>query len=384
MTRWALSGVGMITAVGADPASCFRAFCEGRSGNAPLEVFDATRYHTKRGYEIHDRPDGRDRPLRASRWLTEAIRQAIASAGLGPDEVRRAPILVGTGLRELRSLELWHAESAALGVADLHFGGAAARAPGTVGPVVTLSNACAASSFALALAEDMLALGEADVAIAAGTDAMNESMFGVADRTSADGSELLQPFDRDRKGVILGEGAAAVVLERPERLAARGRRPLAWLRGTGVTCCAYHETAPSLAGVKRAMLEAHRRSGVSVDEIDVLFAHGTGTQLNDENEVKAFRAVFGERATRVPITAIKSMTGHTSGPSGLHSLVTAIETMRQGRIPPTVGFRCPLAEGEGLDIVHGEARPGRPRIAQIDAFGFGGVNAVTIVERSDA
>jgi 3-oxoacyl-[acyl-carrier-protein] synthase II len=268
-------------------------------------------------------------------------------------------------------------------VQDLHFGGALRDRLGLRGLALTFSNACSASSFALGLATDMIALGETDVAIAAGCDSLTESMVGLADRANpGTPPERLQPFDRDRLGVVLGEGAGAVVIESEARARARGAQPRAWLRGVGMSCDAFHDTAPSLEGVVRAMRDAHARSGTDPREVDLLLAHGTGTALNDQNEIAAFRVFFGVHASGVIISGLKSMTGHTSGASGIIGVISAIECMVQSRVPPTIGLVSPLAEGKGLDFVTGSARRATVRLAQVDAFGFGGVNAVAILERS--
>jgi 3-oxoacyl-[acyl-carrier-protein] synthase II len=382
--RWAITGTGMLSSVGEGTRASFDALCLGRSGNNPLQAFDASKYNVKRAYEIMDRPaDGADRPGRSTSWLCRAVAEALESAGLSAADWRSLPVLTGTGLRELRSFELWSTGGHPMQVHELHFGGALRDRIGLHGPSLTFSNACSASNFALGLAADMIALGEADAAIVAGCDSLTESMVGLADRASPLHAERLQPFDRDRRGVILGEGAAALVLESEARVAARGARPLAWLRGVGMSCDAFHETAPSLDGVVRAMRDAHRRSGVTPAQIDLLLAHGTGTALNDQNEIHAFRTVFGEHAPRVMITGIKSMTGHTSGASALIGVIGAIESMAQGRVPPTIGLSTVLPEGEGLDFVVEAARPARVKVAQVDAFGFGGVNAVAVVEGVD-
>jgi len=146
-----------------------------------------------------------------------------------------------------------------------------------------------------------------------------------------------------------------LVLEDGEKAERRGARPLAWLRGVGMSCDAFHETAPDPSGLERAMRDAHRRAGVRPAEIDLLMAHGTGTALNDLNEMLAFRSVFGARAGAVMISAIKSMTGHTSGASGLMGVITAIECTRESRVPPTVGLDAAMPEAEGLDSVFKEA-----------------------------
>jgi 3-oxoacyl-[acyl-carrier-protein] synthase II len=381
--RSAVTGVGMVSSIGADAGACFAALCEGRSGNKPLQAFEASRYNVRRAYEIADRPPGgADRKGRSTGWLCQAVAEALETAALLPGDGRRLATVVGTGLRELRSLELWWAAAQPLRLQELHFGHALAEANGLRGSAITLSNACSASNFALGIAEDMLRLDEADAVIVAGCESISESMFGLADRANPLHPEWVRPFDRDRRGVVLGEGAAAVVLEDEERAKRRGARPLAWLRGVGMSCDAFHETAPDANGLALSMRDAHRRSGVQPGQIDLLMAHGTGTALNDLNELLAFRTVFGPAASRVLITAIKSMTGHTGGPSGLMSLITAIACMREERVPATFGLEVAMPEAEGLDIVAGTARPASPRMVQVNAFGFGGVNAVAVLEKA--
>ena len=377
-----VTGAGIVTSVGSNREVCFAALCDGVTGNKPLQSFDQSRFNLTRAYEIADPPaPQRDTRARATRWLCAAVDEAIKMSGLLPHQGRQA-ILVGTGLRELRGVELWWADRQAFEVAELNFGRALRRVTKTKGPIISISNACAASNSALGLAEDLLVLGEAEAVIVAGCDSVTESMFGLVDRTSMLGPEYVQPFDRNRRGVLLGEGAAAVVLESAERAADRGASPLALLRGVGMSCDAYHETAPDRGGILQSMIDAHQRSGVSPDEIDLLLVHGTGTALNDKTEALAIRDLFGVRAGGMIITALKSMIGHTSGASGLIGMVTAIECLNQGRVPPTIGLTMPIEEAEGLDIVVGEVRITPVQIAQVNAFGFGGVNAVAVLERA--
>jgi 3-oxoacyl-[acyl-carrier-protein] synthase II len=374
-----ITGTGMVSSVGDSTRGCFTALCNGVTGNRPLASFDPSRFNLKRAYEIADRPHGRrDCKGRATRWLCAAVTEALNMAGLDPRK-GHVPAIVGSGLRELRGLELWLADDQPLEAAELHFGHAL-RELGVRGQVTSLSNACAASIFALGLADDLLALGEADAVIVAGCDSITETMFGLADRASILHPERVQPFDRDRRGTLLGEGAAALVLESADSAVARGAFPLAVLRGVGMSCDAYHETTPDREGMLRAMRDAHLRAGVSPGEIDLLLAHGTGTELNDRLEAAAIRELFGEGAGRVVISALKSMLGHTSGASGLIAAVTAVECLNRGLVPPTVGLAAPMPEAERLDIVVGEARVAELRVAQVNAFGFGGVNAVAVLE----
>lgn len=376
--RFAITGTGMMTSVGSDPKGCFEAFCSGVSGNRRLQAFDAQKFHAQHAYEIADR-EGGERPGRASEWLCHAITQALDEAALdcAPDEV---VMLVGTGLRELRSFELWWMGRAAMTAEDLHFATVVRQRTGLTGPVWTFSNACAASNFALGLGADLLTLQEARAVVVAGCDSITESMFGLLDRVNPLHPERVQPFDRDRRGVLMGEGAAALVLEPAEAASTRGARVRAWLRGVGMSCDAHHVTAPHRDGIVRAINDAHCRSAVTPEEIDLLMVHGTGTLLNDSTEARAVGDVFGAHVRQMAVTGIKSMTGHTSGASGLVGVLTAIECMQSGRIPPTVGLNSPIDEAADFRFIVGAAERARPHLAQVNAFGFGGVNAVVVLE----
>jgi 3-oxoacyl-[acyl-carrier-protein] synthase II len=291
--------------------------------------------------------------------------------------------LVGTGLRELRTIELWHADGAELAPERLHFAAALREALGFEGLTFTLSNACSASSFALGVAADLLSLGDAEQALVAGCDTLTETMFGLLDRVNPVELPSLRPFGAAPKGVLMGDGAAAVVLEPRAAARARGCRPLAVMKAVGMSCDAYNLTAPRQDGIVDAMREAQRAAGISPAEVDVLFAHGTGTDQNDRTEARAIAEVFGERATSVPINGLKASIGHTSGASGLVAVVAAIEAMQRSLIPPTAAVSTLMDEARALDIVLGNARPADVRVAQVNAFGFGGVNAVVILQRAE-
>jgi 3-oxoacyl-[acyl-carrier-protein] synthase II len=379
---WAITGTGMVSSLGMDKETNFTAFCRGETGNQQLHFFNQDKFNLARAYQILIPPfNEQETSLRATQWLCTAINEAIQAAQLSPSQTRLA-ILIGTGLRELRSLELWWADGQPLQVKELHFAQTVHKTTGLECSVITLSNACSASLFALALAEDMLLLGQVDTVIVAGCDSITESMFGLLDRVNSLHPEEVQPFQVDRRGVLLGEGAAALVLETEAYARQRGITPCAWLRGVGTSCDAYHETAPDPEGIAKAIQDAHTRAQVVPEEIDLLMVHGTGTILNDQAEALALSKVFEDKIYQIPITGLKSLIGHTSGASGLIGVVTAIECLNQRRIPPTRGFTTPSPQAEGFDIVVGEARPVTLNIAQVNAFGFGGINAVSILERA--
>ncbi|MEW2075157.1 beta-ketoacyl synthase N-terminal-like domain-containing protein [Streptomyces sp. NPDC012403] len=369
---YAIVGTGAVAGIGADPAEIFDSLCAGRSGLAPLKAFDRTRFKAQQLFEIDDRPqDGTDEPGRASRFLVEAVRQAVRDAGL-PEDLSGVPVLVGTGLRELRSLELWWRDGVPFDADGLHFEDALRTAFGAV-DTHTFAGACSASLYALALGWDLLELGEAETVVVAGCDVVTESMFGLADRVQFDPPPAVRPFDTDRRGTILGEGAAAVVLTRaPGDRPVRGR-----LRSVAVNCDAHHQTAPDEAGVTAAVRQAQRRAGVEPADIDLVMLHATGTPLNDRTEAVVTARVFD--GARPALTGIKSLTGHTSGSAGLLGLIVALHSLGSSVVPPIAGLADPLPEADGLRLVTGEPLTAPLRLAQVNSFGFGGVNAVAVV-----
>jgi 3-oxoacyl-[acyl-carrier-protein] synthase II len=374
-TGWAVTGTGAVASIGDGVADVFAALCAGRTGLGPLRGFDRSKFRAGHAYEIDDRPRrGHDLPMRATGWLCAAIDEALRGAGLST-ELGPVPVLVGTGLRELRSVELWWRDGAELDQSDLHFGTALRRRYGACN-TYTFANACSASLYALGLGIDMLSLGVADTVLVAGVDSITESMFGLLDRVHPEPPEAVRPFDRQRRGVLMGEGAVAVVLQRH----APAQRVLGRVRSVALNCDAYHVTAPDWKSVAAAMRAAYASAGIDPSQIDVVFAHGTGTLLNDEAEAIALADVFSAPTSRPLVTAIKSMTGHTSGGSGLLGVVVAAQALRAGLVPPIVGLSEPMEQAAGLRLVRGDAAAAELTIAQVNAFGFGGLNAVAIVE----
>ncbi|PYQ24168.1 MAG: 3-oxoacyl-ACP synthase [Acidobacteria bacterium] len=371
-----ITGAGVVTSIGQGRVEFFEALCRGASGLGPLAYFEPRLFKQRSAYEIA----GQVEPMRSSRLLGRAVRQALQDAGVEAG-AEGMVVVVGTGLRELRSVELWHAGGAALRPERLHFADAMREDLGFAGLTLTLSNACAASSFALGVAEDLLELGEAERVLVAGCDTLTESMFGMLDRVNPVGLSALRPFGAAPKGVLMGDGAAAVVLERRDAARARGRSPLGVVKGVGMNCDAYNATAPRQDGIEASMREAQRRARIAPPDVDLLVAHGTGTEQNDRTEALAIREVFGRRRVPVPVTGLKSMVGHTSGASGLVGVVAALEAMRRSLIPATAYVSALIDEARDLDLVTGEARAAEVRVAQVNAFGFGGLNAVVILER---
>jgi 3-oxoacyl-[acyl-carrier-protein] synthase II len=367
-----IAGIGAMASVGHDAAEVFENLCAGRGAPNVLRGFDRSWFTADQLFEIDDRPvPGADVPGRATAFLLDVVGQALADAGL-PAQLADIPVLVGTGLRELRSVELWWRESAKFPVDRLHFGTALRERFGAV-DTHTFANACSASLYALALGADLIRMDEADTVIVAGVDSVTTSMYGLADRFQPSPPDRVRPFDRNRKGTILGDGAAAVVLRRDT-----GRHGV--LRSVGINCDARHPTAPDRNGITSAMRLAHELAGVRPRDIDLVLLHGTGTPLNDEVEARAFGEVFGADAGRPLLTGIKSMTGHTSGSAGVLSLIVALRALATGTVPPITAVDDPIDEVAGYRMVLGTAASEPLSMAQVNGFGFGGVNAVAVVE----
>lgn len=372
--RWAIAGTGAVASLAAGAGQLFEALCAGRTGLAPLRGFDPSRFRARHAYEIDDRPATGDVPGRATRWLCEAIAEAVRDAGIGED-LSGVPVLIGTGLREFRSVELRWTGSVGFPLSRLHFGPALRERFGAA-TTYTVTNACSASLYLLGLGADLIASGAEEIVIVAGADSITTSMFGLMDRVQGPGVDRVQPFDRNRRGALMGEGAAAVVLRRdgPAR---------SWLRAVSLNCDAYNDTAPDPVRISEAITQAHARAGVEPVDIDVVVTHGTGTQLNDRAEAVVLAKLFGGNGRSPLVTGTKSMIGHTSGASGLMNVVVATEMLASGRIPPIADLVEVAEEASGLHLVTGvEARAEVARV-QVQAFGFGGVNAVAILERAE-
>ncbi|MET9381771.1 beta-ketoacyl synthase N-terminal-like domain-containing protein [Streptomyces sp. NPDC002928] len=374
-TAWTIAGTGLVTSVGANTREVFEALCAARTGLGELRAFDTTRLRTRHAFEIGDRP-GPDTPRLATQWLCRAVAEAARDAGLTED-LSDVPILIGTGLRELRSVELAWLGRASFDLEDLHFGRALRERFGAC-DTHTFAGACSASLYTLGIAADLLAADRADTVVVAAADTITASMYGLLDRVQTATPRAVRPFDRDRQGQLLGDGAAALVLRRN----GPGR---AVLRSVGLHCDARHVTAPDVEGMLTTLRQAHERAGIGPADVDLVCAQGTGTLANDAAEAEALARVFepcGHGGGPL-VTAVEAMTGHTSGCSGLLGTVIAVESLRTGRVPPTVGLRDPIGPASVLRFTtEGPVEAPGLTTAQVNAFGFGGLNAAAIVGKA--
>jgi len=397
-SRVVVTGVGVVTSIGTGVESFWRALLGGDCGIGPVESFDTSKYAVHIGGEVRDFdpvPFVKQLPVarmgRASQLAIAAARLALKDAGLSPEALPadKVGVSIGTTSGEPTLIEQFDdAEVAgkreAIGrefieqypshviaahvAAELGFGG----------PNIVIPTACAAGNYALANACDTLRTNEADVMLAGGSDCFSRITYTGFARLGAIAPERCQPFDKNRKGMVPGEGAAVLVLERYENAVARGARIYAELAGYGLTCDANHMTAPQGDGATRAMRLAIADAGIQPSDVNYISAHGTGTAVNDRVETAAVRQAFAELAP--PMSSIKSMLGHTMGAASAIEAVACVLAVQNDALPPTINYETADPEC-GLDYVPNEARFAQVDVAMNNAYAFGGNNASVIFRK---
>jgi 3-oxoacyl-[acyl-carrier-protein] synthase II len=402
----AVTGVGVVSPLGNDAKSLFAALCAGRSGVRRLEGRSFERLQIGIGAAADfdasaHFPAARVRMLdRVSQFALAATSQALAaSAGaLDAADRRRAGVFIGTGMGGSQTADdgyhTLYAENSDR-VKPYSVLMAMNNAPaawialdhGLEGPNLTYSTACSSSTVAIGEAARRIASGEVDLMIAGGAEAPLtfgtlmawEALRTLAPADREDPSASCRPFSRDRNGLVLGEGAAIVVLEDSERARARGAPILAEITGYGLFTDASHITRPSVGGQAEAMRRALSDAADDARAIGYINAHGTGTAANDGVETAAIKEVFGEGARAIPVGSTKSMHGHLLGAAGALELVASVLALVHARIPPTINLRVPDPECD-LDYVAQGAREARGlRAVMTNSFAFGGTNAVLVV-----
>lgn len=385
-TRVVITGRGVVTAIGDGPAAFWQALVRGTNGVGTLTRTDPAWYRNPRAAEVPlPDPLNADRPDlgRASALLLRVCRAAAAEAGLADLLPARVGVVVGSALLDLRDAEdMLCADAPRAGFVErFSMAATVARDLGLDGHGITFPNACGSGTLAIAVAADLIATGELDAVLAAGADTYTESMLGLADRANLRRPTCVAPFDRKRGGPLLGEGAAALVLERADGARRRGATIFAEVAGAGLSCDARSTHKTCVDGVRAAIRAALQRSGVAPDEVDYVCAHGTATDVNDLAETEALKHELGARARQIPVSAIKSMIGHTSGASGAVALLAALLAIEHRTAPPTINLTDPDPAFD-LDFVANRAQPRPIDVALVNGFGFGGSNACVVLRRA--
>ncbi|GAA4884861.1 beta-ketoacyl-ACP synthase II [Saccharopolyspora cebuensis] len=404
--RVVVTGVGAVTPVGLTFDATWDAFLAGRSGVAQISTFDTDDLPTSIAGQIKDFDPAPYLPRSVARrmdsyaqYAMAAALQAQQSAKLTIDESNadRVGVLIGSGYGAVNSIDEFSVTIRRKGPRAISpfapITGAIDSAAGEIsmaltarGPSRAISSACATGTDALGEAARWIQFGMADAVVVGGADncvtrvdlAGSGNARALSRRTDAP-EEASRPFDEDRDGFVMSAGAGVLVLEDAERAEQRGATILAEVLGYGCSSDAYHWTAPQPEGLgaKRAMRAALADAGIRPEQVDHVNAHGTGTKLNDASEVASLREVLGERATRIPVCSIKSMTGHMIGAAGAVEAITAVRTIRTGIVPPTINCHRPL--DPEFNFVPGEPQTHDVRVAMSNSFGFGGHNAVVVL-----
>ena len=397
MTDVVITGVGAVTPLGVGARTLHERWSAGvcgvRDGEAPCIEFEPTEFLSVKEARRSDR---------FTQLALAACAEALADAGWNgeiPYDPTRVGCVIGTGIGGIGTLEAAHATLRDHGPKQvpplavplmMSNAGAAALSMrhGLRGQTFGVVSACAAGAHAIGTAVRMLQAGDADAVVTGGSEAaltpLARAAFAALDATSEVG--VSRPFDARRDGFVMGEGAGVLVLETAQAAGARGARPLAVIRGYGATSDAFHLTAPDAegAGAAAAIDAALRDASLVPRDVDYVNAHGTSTPLNDRAETRALERALGEHAHEVPVSSTKSAIGHLLGAAGAVEAIATVLALRDRIAPPTLGWE-ERDEGLDLDYVPGAARPlevqdGRQPVALSNSFGFGGHNAVLVLE----
>jgi 3-oxoacyl-[acyl-carrier-protein] synthase II len=401
--------MGLVIPTGIGVATAWKHACEGRSGIGPLTRFDVSGYETRIAGEVKgfnpelyvDKKEIKKMDL-FIQYALAATKEALDDAQLKvtPENAERIGVIVGTGLGGLPSLERYHKILLEKGpgrvspffipmlIANMASGHIAMQF-GPKGPNTCVVTACATGAHSIGDAFRAILYGDADVMIAGGTEAnitpLTISGFNAMKALSTRNEEpekASRPFEKNRDGFVVAEGAGIVILEELEGALNRKAKIHGELVGYGYTGDAYHITAPSPdgEGAARCMRMAIRDAGLKPEEVDYINAHGTSTQMNDATETLAIKTVFGEHAGKIPTSATKSMTGHLLGAAGSTEAILSVLALRDGILPPTINYEEPDPECD-LDYVPNVARRQSINVAMSNSFGFGGTNATLIFRK---
>lgn len=406
--RVVVTGIGLVTPLGIGLEKTWKALCAGESGIARITRFDPTDYPTQIAGEVKDFDPAAFIEKKEIKKMDLFIHFAVGAAQLAAEDAglkvtsenaERVGVYIGSGIGGLSSIETYHKVLQDKGpdrvspffipmtIINLASGQVAIRL-GAKGPNSCAVTACATGNNCIGDAFRLIQRGDADAMVAGGAEAavtpLGVAGFGAAralSRRNDEPTRASRPFDRDRDGFVLGEGAGVLVLEELEVATRRGARIYAEIVGYGMTADAYHITAPpdNGEGAVRCMELAIRDAGVAKEDIGYINAHGTST-FADKVETMAIKQVFGERAYRIPVSSTKSMTGHLLGAAGGIEAAFSVLAIHRGLLPPTINLEHPDPECD-LDYVPGRARETSVHVVLSNSFGFGGVNACVLFKK---
>ncbi|GAB4489626.1 MAG: beta-ketoacyl-[acyl-carrier-protein] synthase family protein [Thermodesulfovibrionales bacterium] len=396
--RVAVTGIGVVSSVGTGWRAYWDAIIGGRSGISPVESVDTTLHFTRNGGEVKGFSPEQFLPAeivatsgRASLLALSAAHLSYEDAGLSETafDRSRAATCIGATYGPIQAIERVNDEllagrfpsrdllaqlppNSASALVSRHFG--------LLGPSLMLASACAAGNYAIGCGYDLIRAGRADIVLCGAADPFSRIAFTGFNQLSAVSPDVCRPFDLNRKGMLVAEGAAVLVLEGLSHALQRGAAVYAEIAGYGLSCDAHHMTMPSPDGIAECMRAALGSAGITADDVDYVCAHGTGTAANDRNECAAIRSVFGERASRIPVSSVKSMLGHAMGAASALEAAACVLAARYDIVPPTMNFETRDPDC-GIDCVPNTARRTPVRFALNNSYAFGGNNASVVIAK---
>ncbi|MEP7137876.1 MAG: beta-ketoacyl-ACP synthase II [Chloroflexota bacterium] len=407
--RVVVTGMGCISPVGNNVQETWNALLAGKSGAGMITLFDASKHKTRFAAEVKGFDAVAVFGVREARkmdrftqFATVATLEALEQSGLKIDDTNRdrVGIVIGTGIGGIgtimeqaevmreRGVDRVSPFLVPMMISDSAAGMLAIRV-GARGPNMAIATACASGNNAIGDAVETIRRGSADVMIAGGSEGALVSLamagmnvMGALSTRNDDPLSASRPFDKNRDGFLMGEGAGILILEELEYAKARGANILAELAGYGTTDDAHHISAPAEngAGAAMSMKLALENANLTINDVEYINAHGTSTPLNDKSETAAIKSVFGEQAYKIPVSSTKSMTGHLLGASGAVEAVFSILAIREGVIPPTINYETPDPVCD-LDYVPNQPRKAAIKHVMSNSFGFGGHNATLVISR---
>ncbi|MCK5581766.1 MAG: beta-ketoacyl-ACP synthase II [Candidatus Omnitrophica bacterium] len=407
--RIVITGQGVISPVGSGVEKFWKSLIDGKNGITAITHFDASQFNSRISGQVKDFNSADHFDVKESRHLAKfvkyavvASREAVADAKLDMSSINaeRVGVIIGSGVGSLNTMEVEFQKYLDRGPRKLspffipriiinEAAGQVSIDSGAKGPAICVVTACASATNSIGDAARMIQYGDTDVMIAGGTESAT-TILGIGgfcalkalSRRNDEPGKASRPFDLNRDGFVMGEGAGIVVLESLEHAQARGANIIAELVGYGRTSDAFHATAPESSGdgAARAMQLAIKDAGLTPNDISYINAHGTSTKLNDKVETQAIKTVFKEQAKNIPVSSTKSMTGHLLGAAGGIELIACVQALRDNIIPPTINYETPDPDCD-LDYVPNTAREIEVNTAMSNSLGFGGHNASLIVKK---
>lgn len=389
-----ITGIGVVCAIGKDKHSFWNALGESKCGIGPVDLFDASGYRSSIGAQVRDIDFFARLPVRQCRRMGRsdlmglwAADEALKEAGILKRSIplERIGVVMGAGAGGVREAEQYRRRlyegrvrplpSLLMPFPACNLTDAAANIRGFCGPRSTIATACSSSATAIGYAANLIHSGRADVVITGGAESLCELTFAGFNALRSVDRVTCRPFDKDREGLVLGEGAGIFVLESRKIAEAHGVPGYAAVLGYGICADAYHMTSPDPQGegAERSMSQALADAKMPAEAVDYINAHGTGTPVNDKTETMAIKRLFGKRAPSIPVSSIKSAIGHCLGAAGALEAAGTVLAIHHGTLPPTINLRSPDPDCD-LDYVANQARPADMRVALSNSFAFGGNN----------